>query len=322
MLLSFGCGKTQNIENATDDNEETKSVSISPEIIIPTAEYIKAKLTNTVSRDARVELEVYTTAFNAVSPETFAADLITKYGETKAFLLVSYIDKTITDLKDIENKLKNTYGVNIFFPKVVFMVDKTFNGIATYDRLKIILSAPSAEEENELLKPILAHEYGHFLSFHNPDGTVAITSAQNAFNIDMNEMSTKGVVDRYHLKNIYFKPYLSKPLTELEYWGMVEIMAQKVMAELSDYKDERALLKWIVNSYSIKSKNLPPGSPPIESAYLYALFFSEKYNLPKYQTIFNNRLLNSKTISGQAQIDASIKKLKYFYNNITISSTP
>lgn len=300
-----------------NDTSVTKTTDISPEPDIDPIVSLEARVTAVLKQDQRFRLYNYKTKQKYDHPRYFVQDLIKEYKFEGAQKTIASLEKAAQDLKTIESKLKGTYKATIFFKEVGFEVADSAlagGGHANADDLRITLFPPAADSYNQHTEAIIGHEYGHFLYFHDTNGKTIIPPNTASYPIDMAEMTKNGVVNRYHLREIYFLPYLTTPLPENEYFGLSEMLAHKASYVLVGINDTKSFQ----NMFLTEVSNTVKKNPKIYTNWqlLFALAIAKVNGLSNHETYFSQQLLTNGL--SQAQIDSGTKQITSFYNSIQV----
>lgn len=278
------------------------------------------RLNNILKSDKRIILLNSNTVKPYSTPDEFLKSLISTYLQAGASLVIDTMEQTVKFLHGIESKLSTTYNVKKFFSSIeLVMADKVagFGGMANANRMRIYLCIPSDHANTKHLKPVIAHEYGHFLHFHDPLGNVVIPEGADSFPIDLAEMQKNGGVNRFHLKNIYFKPYLASTLNMQEYLCLVELLAHRAMQYLVTQTEAADFINFFLNDFYNTLAQNPDLYGGRTEILLWCAALAKEFNLKSHKTKLTNILITDGKIS-QSQITASLTQLDSFFNSIKV----
>lgn len=273
-------------------------------------------LSSALNKDNRLKLSsnVYPTGEVYINGQECVNQFYSRFGEGGASLLVDSIVKMTEDLHDVELKLNNAYNINEKFKMVVLdtMIGMSGGGQANIDgTARFFFFPPDYIQTNKILKGVIAHEYGHFLYFHDTKGSLFYDpTIVDKFPIDLAEMNKNNVINRYHIKNIYLKPYYSNALTKEEHSVLLELIAHKLVplltSQIEAIQTFEGMFKIMENNW--KNMNI--------HQILLAYFLSKEYNMGSWETKFKAELLSRPEIQGEAHLNSIIAKIKTFYDTL------
>ncbi len=268
------------------------------------------KLDILVARDPRISF------YNYTNKEAFLAAAETQFGIDGTDILLDSMLTSIDYLNEVEAKYHDAYGVNQFFKNIRLWISPVANspgGDANADDIKIYFAWPSYDYMNRWIYGAIAHEYGHFLSFHDHDGNIVIPPNSDSWAINSSEMATNGIINRYHLKNMYFLPFLTTSLTTTENMVLMEVQAHKMVPNIVSSVEAQYFFETL-----IQGSQLYMNTAPTESI-LALLFFAHLYNYHNYDKDMTNLLLTRSEITGgEPQIQSCLASLESFYNRLEL----
>lgn len=270
-----------------------------------------------ISQDTRFKLYDYKTKQPYLNINLFIQDLVKEYGVEGTQKTVASLEKTALELNGIEARLKNTYNSSLFFQEINFEVSNIplgGGGHANAKALSITLFPPITNENNKYMRTVITHEYGHFLYFHDINGNVVIPPNTPGYPIDMAEMAQNRVVNRYHLRKIYFLPYLSQNLTSAEHGIFVELIAHKVALTLLGQKELSDFINIMLGVFYSAIENSTQAYD--QKQLLFAAGLAKISGLNNHESFFIKKLIES----GMSQIDinSSLKQILFCFDSIQI----
>lgn len=206
------------------------------------------RLRQLLASDSRLKLMYYKPYVEELTPERFIEIFKPTYGMDGLQEAVRRMEVMVRAIHTVEQEFNNRYGISKIYSFIELQMSEGnfFNGANLPDRIRINLlldgKVRSYEEYNSLM---VAHETGHALFLRNRQGKLLIEYDPNnssayyekIYNLTVQEMKTKGFIERFGLTNLILRPFFpnGKDISLEEFNIFNEILAHKVTILLLGY---------------------------------------------------------------------------------------